>query len=181
MTQRRARSGKTTFPDWPPKSVPEPAGSVAELLEVATELVNAAAEQSEDVPPVIEEASEPEPIEEMAAIEPQSPEQDAVADEEPEPEAAWPEPAPSSPAKAPKAGFSAKLLEGLASVGFYGKNIQVEPDLPAIPVAEETSELWAIEESLEPETPDDVFVGEEDEPVEPVEPVNPSHRLNRLK
>ena len=158
------------------ESAPEPAGSVAELLEVATELVNAAAEQNEEVPPVVEEAVEPEPIEEAvepepveeaAEIEPQPPEQDALAYDEHEDEEAAP------PAKATKAGFSAKLLEGLASVGFYGKNIQVEPDLPAIPVAEEASEPVAIEESVKPEARDEAFVGEEEQPIESVAPAEP--------
>ena len=121
------------------ESAPEPAGTVAELLEVATELVNAAAEHDEEVPPVIEEAPEPEAIEEAVEHEAQPPE-DAVMDDEPEPYAAWPEPAPA-PARAPKAGFSAKLLDGLANVGgFYGRNVQVEPELPDVPVTADERE-----------------------------------------
>ena len=105
---------------------PQPADKVAELLEVATELVNAAAEQSEETPPAVEEASEPEPVDE--SFEPTPP-----------PIAKEPE-ARSGPAstKAGKPGFSAKFFESLASVGgFYGKSIEVEPDLPDIPVAPE--------------------------------------------
>jgi len=141
---------------------PEPAGTVAELLEVATELVNAAAEQGEEVSPALEDASEP--VEEAMEREAQSPEQDPLGADEFEPEAALPE-----PAKAQKAGFSTKLLESLASVGFYGKNIQVEPDLPAIPVAEEPGEPETIEQPVETEASTESVAGEEsDEDVESV-------------
>lgn len=158
-------------------STPEPAGTVAELLEVATELVNAAAEHGEGLPHATDEA--PEPVEETTKAEPQPPQHDVVDPDEFEPEAA---PSESAPAKGQKAGFSAKLLESLASVGFYGKNIQVEPDLPAIPVAEEQSEPAPIEQPVEPEAAKESIVGEEfDEPVESLESIAPADSVESIE
>ncbi len=158
-------------------SAPEPAGTVAELLEVATELVNAAAEHGEAVPHATDEA--PEPVEEAMKPEPQPPEHDLIDPDEFEPEAAPSEPAPG---RGQKAGFSAKLLESLASVGFYGKNIQVEPDLPAIPVAEEQCEPAPIEQPAEPEASKESIVGEEfDEPVESLESMAPADSVESIE
>jgi hypothetical protein len=146
-----------------------PAGSVAELLEMATELANAAAEQAED-------EAQP-PFEEALEAEPQFVEEDAVAEEALDAEAAAPEHDPE-PAQAAKPGFSAKLRESLASVGFYGKNIQVEPDMPAIPVEEEESEPVSAEaadelEAYEPEVQAEPSV-EPDVPLEVMEEAEPA-------
>lgn len=120
----------------------EPADKVAELLEVATELVNAAAERDEEAQPHDEEIPGPESLEEpLEAVEQES----------------ATKPAPVS-AKSGKPGFSAKFLESLAAVGgFYGKSVEVEPDLPDIPVARE--------ESTEPEPEFAVVVEPDPEPI----------------
>ena len=82
----------------------------------------------------IVELPEPEP-DPVAEIDPDpAPEPDPVAALEPEPEPE-PEPAP------PRAGFSTKMFEGLASVGgFYGKVAKAIPAMTAPP-----EQFWADE------------------------------------
>ena len=76
----------------------------------------------EDVAEFIEPEPEPEPDPEP------EPEPESVAALEPEPE---PEPEPDLEPTPTKAGFSTKLLEGLASVGgFYGKVAHAQPAQP---------------------------------------------------
>jgi hypothetical protein len=118
---------------------PPPAGAeeVEEPAEPVEEPVEPAAEAIEDVAEAIEEAPEPEPAPEpVAEIDP-----DPVAEIEPEPEPE-PELEPEAIAEEPvqqRPGFSAKLLESLANVsGFYGKNVQVDPDV--VPMAAEEPE-----------------------------------------
>jgi hypothetical protein len=145
-----------------------PAGSVAELLEMATELANAAAEQAEGTPPPFEEA--PDFVQDAPEPAPEAFEEDVVGQDEGDAEAAPPEP-DSASSKGTKAGFSAKLREGLASVGFYGKNIQVEPDLPPIPVADE-DEPMAAGVADEPQAFAEVDAQSDDDPsVEPDMPL----------
>ena len=133
------------------RSAPEPADKVSELLEVATELVNAAADNRAEAPPAVQEVPEPQPVEESFEPGPQP-----IA-QEPEAEFAPP------PAKAGKPGFSTKFLEGLAAVGgFYGKSIEVEPDLPEIPVVPE--------EFAEPEAAPEVEATDEPAPDRQAEP-----------
>lgn len=143
----------------------DPAGKVSELLDVATELANAAAEH-EEAPPVIEEVPEPEPAQ----------------DETP-------------PARVSKPSFSAKFIESLASVGgFYGKTVEVEPELPPVLSSEEESSQPAEMEPVvtdEPEEPD--VADEPDEPAgaenvnapvaddEPAEPIVPNEPVSTLE
>ena len=86
-----------------------------------------------------EAAAEPETLEEPAeefaryAAEAESPADVDAANVEPqaeaegEPEAFDPQPEPEVERKSGKAGFSAKLFESLASVGFYGRVVDVDP------------------------------------------------------
>ena len=104
-----------------PDPAPEP---MPEVVEPGPELVAPVAEEVvEAIEPEPELEPEPDPI---AELEP-APESEAVM-ELPEPE-----PQPESQTGSPtKAGFSTKLLEGLASVGgFYGKVTHAYPATPA--------------------------------------------------
>ena len=88
-----------------------------------------------------EAAAEPETVEEpmeeftQPAAEAEAPaevdvvnaESVAEAEAEAEPEAFDPQPEPEVERKSGKAGFSAKLFESLASVGFYGRVVDVDP------------------------------------------------------
>jgi hypothetical protein len=156
---------------------PDVVEEAVELGGDAAAFIEEAAEQAEESRSTVEETSESEaePVQEVTELEAES-ESDPVAQEvepepasEPEPE---PEPAKSGTATAGKAGFSAKLLDSLASVGgFYGRNVQVEPELPAVP--------FATEEALEEPT---------DEPTEskateskPTEPELTESKLTELE
>jgi hypothetical protein len=109
------------------------AGPIEEMLEPESE------------PELVDETSGPQPVQAQEELQPNSVEQNAAADDEPEVEARTePEP-PAKPAResaaASKPNFSAKVLESLANVGgFYGRNVQVEPELPAVPVTAEERE-----------------------------------------
>ena len=107
-----------------PAPEPEPA-PVEPEPEVVADLPEAVADVIEPEPepesePVAELEPEPEPVAEL------KPEPEHVAELEPEPE---PEPQPEPESTPPtKAGFSTKLLEGLASVGgLYGKVTHAYP------------------------------------------------------
>jgi outer membrane biosynthesis protein TonB len=114
----------------PPPAGAEDVEEAAETVEEVAEPVEA--EAAEETADAMEEAAEPEPQPEEPAPEP-------VAEIAPEPE---PEPEPEAIAEEPvqqRPGFSAKLLESLANVsGFYGKNVQVDPDV--VPMAAEEPE-----------------------------------------
>jgi hypothetical protein len=163
---------------------PDVVEEAVELGGDAAAFIEEAAEQAEESRSTVEETSESEaePVQEVTEPEAEpvqdvaGSESDPVAQEvepepasEPEPE---PEPAKSGTATAGKAGFSAKLLDSLASVGgFYGRNVQVEPELPAVP--------FATEEALEEPT---------DEPTEskateskPTEPELTESKLTELE
>ncbi|HEX4761313.1 MAG TPA: hypothetical protein VFU87_00795 [Sphingomicrobium sp.] len=121
-------------------SLDPPPGGAQEVAEPVDEPEAAVEEAPEEMTQEIEEPSEPEPQPEKPALQPvaeMEPEPEPVAEIEPEPE---PEPEPIAEEPPPqRPGFSAKLLESLANVsGFYGKNVQVDPDV--VPMAAEEPE-----------------------------------------
>ncbi|HJU77489.1 MAG TPA: hypothetical protein VJ597_06135 [Sphingomicrobium sp.] len=122
----------------PPPGGVEDVEEAAEPAEEAAEPVEA--QEAEESAEAVEQAPEPEP-------QPEEPTPEPVAEIEPEPE---PEPEPEAIAEEPvqqRPGFSAKLLESLANVsGFYGKNVQVDPDVVPM-AAEEPEEI--VEEPVE--------------------------------
>jgi len=129
---------------------PEPAAAMAEPAEVIAEALEGLPEHEAEVEPVpepieeaqgpVETASEPftvplrpldeEPEPAAAVAEPVEEAPEAL-EELPEPETeaeSGPSDAPDPASEATKPGFSARLFEGLASVGgFYGKVTQAEP------------------------------------------------------
>jgi hypothetical protein len=117
---------------------PPAAGAEAE----AEAIDEASAEREEFDEPIAEAAQdvvEPEPAPEVeaATFEPEV---------EPEPEVAAedfvePQPEPEVERKSSKAGFSAKLFESLASVGFYGRVVDAEPQPAPEPEPEPASVL----------------------------------------
>lgn len=130
--------------------VPEPEVAAAEEA-AAAEPEAAVVEEIEPEP--IEEAAEtePEPVVETAEAEPQVFEEapEPARADAPEPETASiedePKPAESDfeaePAEERRAGFSAKLLGSLATVGgFYGKVVEVAPKDHAARIAEDNLE-----------------------------------------
>jgi hypothetical protein len=117
-----------------PELEPEP--------EIEPELVEQVLEPESET----ESESEPEP-------EPEPDEQafEANSVDQPEPQ---PEPTPSSTARP---SFSAKLLDGLASIGgFYGTVVQAEPSLPSEIVTEEPVSDEPITEEPMTQSPCDV-------------------------
>ena len=137
-------------PEQAPEPIEEAPGTVDEIVETA--------EPVEEVPePVAEESA---PVEDVA----EAVEEVAVGpDPEPEPE---PEPASNG-----KPGFSAKLIQGLTSVGFYGKLTEVEPDLSSIPFAQDEP-VEPVPTADEPEPAPEEAVAEAEAPgVAPAEPV----------
>lgn len=74
---------------------------------------------------------------------------------EPTAEAAEEAHAEPEPTADGKPGFSAKLIQGLTSVGFYGKLVEVEPELPSVPLAEQQIETIAEPEGFVPEESED--------------------------
>ena len=119
----------------------DPPPGCAEEVEEAVEPVDEP-EALEETAEVIEEAPEPEPQPEELAPEPVAgiePAPEPEPEPEPQPEAEA-DPVPEEPVQQ-RPGFSAKLLESLANVsGFYGKNVQVDPDVVPI-AAEEPAEI----------------------------------------
>jgi hypothetical protein len=117
----------------PPPAGAEDVEEAAEDVEEAAVPVEAGA--AEETAEAIAEAPEPEP-----EPQPEEPVPEPVAEIEPEPETEpEPEPEPIAEEPAQRPGFSAKLLESLANVsGFYGKNVQVDPDV--VPMAKEEPE-----------------------------------------
>ena len=131
----------------------------AEGAEPAAEAADVSAPQAEAVEEPVAEA--PAPVVE--------PEPEVAATYEPE-EAYEPQPEPEVERKSGKAGFSAKLFESLASVGFYGRVVDVEPQ----PAPEEPE--WEPEAELQPEPAPAVHeepivdqVGAEEVPAEAVD------------
>ena len=132
------------------KPAAEPRDKVSELLEVATELVNAAAEHGDQAPIAGEENADHEFVENATDATRQMPEIESAPSE----------------TKSGKPGFSAKFLESLAAVGgFYGKSIEVEPDLPEIPLEPqqfaEPAPAPELEVASEPELASEVEVAAE--------------------
>lgn len=131
---------------------PDGAEAVADVIEEAPGTVDDALEAVEEVPEAVEETAE------------------VVEEPEPEPENE-PEPEPANG----KPGFSAKLIQGLTSVGFYGKLTEVEPDLSAVPFAEDEPDepIPAPEELVaeleEPEAAPDEPIAEPEQPASPTE------------
>jgi hypothetical protein len=124
---------------------PDGAEAVAEPIEEAPGTIDDTLEAVDELPEAAAEAAE--------------------AVEEPESESE------AEPAANGKPGFSAKLIQGLTSVGFYGKLTEVEPDLSSIPIAEDEDEE-AVPGSEESESVPEELVAETEEPVaEPEEPV----------
>jgi len=146
LESAEAASEPFTVPLRPFDEEPEPAGAIAEPAEVIAEALEELPEPEAEAEPV------PEPIEEAQGPVETASEPFTVPlrplDEEPEPAAAMAEPvevtpealeelpeaesgsshAPGREPEATKPGFSARLFEGLASVGgFYGKVTQAEP------------------------------------------------------
>ena len=137
-------------------------------LDPSPDGADAVAEPIEDAPGTIDEAPEAAEMEETEeAVE------EVVAEPEPEVE---PEPAANG-----KPGFSAKLIQGLTSVGFYGKLTEVEPDLSSLPFAqaEEGEEAPAPEEPVaalaEPVAEPEEHAPAADEPVAKTN--NPESRM----
>ena len=143
-----------------PEPEPEPA-PVEPEPEVVADLPEAVADVIEPEPepePVAEPEAESEPVAELEpepepVAEPE-PEPEPVAELEPEPEQVAelepePEPQPEPESTPPtKAGFSTKLLEGLASVGgFYGK---VTHAYPAPTAASDDTEVDVPEQKQQP-------------------------------
>jgi hypothetical protein len=122
----------------PPPGGAEDVEEAAEPTEEPAEPVEA--EVTQETVETIAEAPEPEPQPEEPAPEPVAEiEPEPQPEPQPEPEEPEPEPIAEEPAQQ-RPGFSAKLLESLANVsGFYGKNVQVDPDV--VPVAEVPEEI----------------------------------------
>ncbi len=112
-------------------------------------------EPLEDAPGTVDETLEvAEEVTEEVAEETDEAAEDVVAERE--------------PAADGKPGFSAKLIQGLTSVGFYGKLVEVEPELPSVPFDQEQPETMAEPEDIAPEAPEEA---PEPESVVPEEPV----------
>ncbi len=111
----------------------------------------------EEMPEPVQETSEPEPTEFEQPPEPVAEDEPAVdsvlAETESGPE----------PGFAGKSGFSAKLIQGLTSVGFYGKLVEVEPDLSSLPFQEAPGDL----SEPEPDLPSVPFAQEVAEVAQP--------------
>ena len=148
---------------------PEAAEVVEEMVEVEPEAAEAVEEPAEEVPEAVEpveaaaEAAdetvkdEPEPFKvplaPLDAFDDEPlPLEDVVEDpveEQPEPEIelvdeyAEPE---SEDTSEPRASFTAKVKEGLASVGFYGKVTQAGPELPPESFVEESAPVESVPE-----------------------------------
>jgi len=123
----------------------EAVGDLAEVLKLADSLAAA------DDDPV-----EPEPVEAGPAVE--AIEESVASDPEPELQA---EPVE----EAPRAGFSAKLFEKLASAGgFYGKPVEMDMDAFEVVVPEQADEPAEVEPQASPEPEPEAVAAPEPEP-----------------
>jgi hypothetical protein len=118
-------------------------------------------DEAEQAPEPIEEA--PGTVDEALEVADAAPEPIEEAGEAAEDAAAEPEPTADG-----KPGFSAKLIQGLTSVGFYGKLVEVEPELPSAPFAEDEPETMAEPEDVVTDEPEEAPEPESAAPEEPV-------------
>jgi len=120
---------------------PESTEEAAVPVEVELEAVEPVPEPE---PEPVEQTGEAVPDDEPEPeIEPETvdSEFEPAVDDEPEPQSESelepePEPVPTSNTSPSKPGFSAKLLDSLASVGFYGRVVEEQPNVPEQAVTE---------------------------------------------